>query len=140
MDAYRQSLAIAQHLTAQDKTNTGSQRDLSVSYNKIGDVLVAEGKFLEALDVYRQSLKIRQTLAELDKTNIGWKEDLIVSLYKVGTTIAKIDADGSLNQAQEVLRTALNLANEYSGPESQQIIDSLNKALKNPTLAPENIK
>jgi hypothetical protein len=51
--------------------------------SNLGDVLVAQGKLLEA---YQQSLKIRQILAEQDKTNSGWQRDLIVSLYKVQAT------------------------------------------------------
>ena len=47
--AYRDSLAIAERLAAADRSNTGWQRDLSVSYDKIGDVLVAQGKLDEAL-------------------------------------------------------------------------------------------
>jgi hypothetical protein len=46
--------------------------------------------------------------------------------------MAKIDADDNLNQAQEVFRSALNLADKYSGPDRQQLIDALNKALENP--------
>ena len=47
--AYRDSLAIAERLAAADRSNTGWQRDLSVSYDRIGDVLVAQGKLDEAL-------------------------------------------------------------------------------------------
>ena len=41
--AYRKSLAIAETLARRDPANTEWQRDLSVSHNKIGDVLVAQG-------------------------------------------------------------------------------------------------
>jgi tetratricopeptide (TPR) repeat protein len=112
LDAYQRSLAIAKRLAEQDKSNSGWQRDLSVSYEKVGDVLVAQGKLQEALDAYQQSLKIRQILAEQDKSNSGWQRDLIVSLYKIGTTTAKMGAQDSLGQAQEFLRTALNLADK----------------------------
>ena len=37
------SLAIADRLARSDPGNAGWQRDLSVSYNKIGDVQVAQG-------------------------------------------------------------------------------------------------
>jgi hypothetical protein len=34
------------------KTNSGWQRDLSIGYEKVGDVLVAQGKLQDALDAY----------------------------------------------------------------------------------------
>jgi tetratricopeptide (TPR) repeat protein len=90
LDSYQQSLKIRQILAEQDKTNTGWQRDLSVSYAKVGEVLEAQGKLTEALDAYQQYLTILKRLAEQDKTNTGCQRDLIVSLHKVGTITAKM--------------------------------------------------
>ena len=42
--SYRASLAICERLAAADPGNAGWQRDLSVSHNKIGDVLVGAGR------------------------------------------------------------------------------------------------
>jgi hypothetical protein len=46
---YRGGLAIAERLAAADPSNTQWQRDLLVSYERIGSVLVAQGKLDEAL-------------------------------------------------------------------------------------------
>jgi hypothetical protein len=43
LKSFRDGLAIADRLAKSDPGNAGWQRDLSVSYNKIGDVLVAQG-------------------------------------------------------------------------------------------------
>jgi hypothetical protein len=104
----------------------------SVSFDKVGDVLVAQGKLQEALEAYQQSLKIRQTLAEQDKTNSGWQRDLIVSLYKVATTVAKIGSDDDQFRAREIVQEALNLTDKYSGSDHQQLIDALNQAFQQP--------
>ena len=48
---------------ASDCSNTGWQRDLSVPYDRIGDVLMVQGKLAEALKSYRDSLAIRERLA-----------------------------------------------------------------------------
>jgi tetratricopeptide (TPR) repeat protein len=64
---YQQSLAIFKRLADQDKSNSGWQRDLSVSYERVGDVLVAQGKLQEALDDYQQCLVISN--AWQSKTN-----------------------------------------------------------------------
>jgi hypothetical protein len=64
--AYRDSLAIAKRLATADPGNAGRQRDLSVSYNKVGGVLVAQGNLSEALQAYRDDLAIAERLAKTD--------------------------------------------------------------------------
>src|SRR2546421_571272 len=59
--------------------NTEWQRDLSVSHNGIGDVLVAQGDRAGALAAYRAGLEIRETLARRDPGNTEWQRDLSVS-------------------------------------------------------------
>jgi hypothetical protein len=85
----------------------------------------------DSLDAYQQSLNIHQALPEQDKSNAGWQRDLIVSLYKLGTTTANIGGNDNVTQAQEFLRTALNLAELYTGPDRQKLIDGLNLVLRN---------
>ena len=58
LKAYRDSLAIAERLAKADPGNAGWQRDLSVSYEKVGDVLMDQGNLPEALKAYRDSLAI----------------------------------------------------------------------------------
>src|SRR5436190_1020597 len=59
LKAYSDGLAIRERLAAADRSNTGWQRDLSVSYNKVGDVLVAQGKLDDALKAYSDGLARR---------------------------------------------------------------------------------
>ena len=51
------------------------RRDLSVSYNKVGDVMLAQGKLQDALAVYQQGLAIAKRLAEQDKSNSDWQRE-----------------------------------------------------------------
>ena len=48
-------------LAAQDPSNTEWQRDLSVSFNRIGDVLCAQGNLDAALEAYQDRLGITET-------------------------------------------------------------------------------
>jgi tetratricopeptide (TPR) repeat protein len=107
LDLYQQGRKIRQTLVAQDKSNSGWQRDLSESYQKVGGVLVAQGKLQEALDLYQRSLKIRQTLAEQDKSNSGWQRDLSRSYEKVGDVLV---AQGKLQDALDACRQGLAIA------------------------------
>ena len=78
---------ISIRLAEQDPSNSGWQRDLSVSYEKVGDVLVVQGNLQEALDAYQQSLKIAKPLAEQDPSNAEWQRNLSVSYEKVGDVL-----------------------------------------------------
>ena len=101
LKAFRAGLAIADRLAKADPGNAGWQRDLSVSYERIGDVLVDQGNLPEALKAFRAGLAIADRLAKADPGNAGWQRDLIVSYVK----LAGIDQTGArtfLTQAQQI--------------------------------------
>jgi len=75
-------------LASQDPGDAGWQSDLSVSYSKFGNALLAQGKLAQALDVYQQSLAIAKRLADQDKSNAGWQRDLSVGDEKLGREAA----------------------------------------------------
>ena len=60
------SLAIRERLAAADPGNAAAQRDLSVSYNKLGDLMVRVGNGPEAERLFRDSLAITERLAAAD--------------------------------------------------------------------------
>ena len=76
-------MPIGGRLAEADPSNAGWQRDLSVSHEKIGDVLVAQGDLSGALESYRASMAIRERLAEADPNNAGWQRDLAGSLWRL---------------------------------------------------------
>src|SRR5205823_2634946 len=76
-------LAIAEKLAAADPKNAEWQRDLSVSYNKLGDVAVAAGKLDEGRTAFERGLAIAQKLAAADPTNAEWQRDLAISHVKL---------------------------------------------------------
>ena len=97
LTSYRDGLAIADRLAKADPGNAGWQRDLSVSYEKIGDVQVAQGDLAGALKSYRDSLAIADRLAKSDPGNAGWQRDLSVSYDKIGDVqVAQGDLAGAL--------------------------------------------
>ena len=79
LKSFRDGLAISDRLAQADPGNAGWQRDLSVSYDRVGDVLVAQGNLPEALKSFRDGLAIRDRLAQADPGNAGWQRDLSVS-------------------------------------------------------------
>ena len=69
----------ATRLAAADPANTGWQRDLSVSHNKLGDVAAAAGDLTAARGHYQAGLDIAARLAAADPANTEWQRDLSVS-------------------------------------------------------------
>jgi tetratricopeptide (TPR) repeat protein len=60
LDAYQKSLEIGKTLAANDPESAQAQRDLSVSYNKLGNVNLSLGNTQVALDAYQKSLRNSQ--------------------------------------------------------------------------------
>ena len=96
-----------EQLLRTDPGNAGWQRGLSVSYDRIGDVLVAQGNLPEALKSFRDGLAIRDRLARADPGNAGWQRDLSVSYEKVGDVLV---AQGNLPEALKSFRDGLAIA------------------------------
>ena len=93
---YDKARRLALHLTALDPGNTQWQRDLSVSYNKLGNVAVAQGKLDDAARAYGDGLAIHKKLAASDPGNTQWQRDLSVSFNKLGDVAV---AQGRLDDA-----------------------------------------
>jgi tetratricopeptide (TPR) repeat protein len=106
LQAYRDSLAIAERLAKADPRHAGWQRDLSVSYYKVGNVLETQGKLGDALNAYRDSLAIFERLAKADPGNAGWQRDLSVSYHRVGDVLV---AQGNLTEALQAYRDSLGI-------------------------------
>jgi len=60
------------------------QRDLSISHEKIGDVLRDQGNLTSALVEFRAAFAIYQRLAEKDPDNAVWQRDILVSYLNIG--------------------------------------------------------
>ena len=103
MRAYRGAEAAARR--------TGDERDLSVSHDRIGDVLVAQGDRAGALTAYRAGLAIAEALARRDPANTEWRHDLFsVSHDRIGDVlVAQGDRAGALTayRAGLAIREAL---------------------------------
>ena len=111
MAQFRAAQKIAGKLVDLDEQNPEWQRDLSVSHNYVGDVLIAQGDGPGALAAYEKGLTIRETLAQRDPTNTEWQRDLSVSHSKIGDVLkAQGDGPGALAGYQKSLEIAESLA------------------------------
>jgi tetratricopeptide (TPR) repeat protein len=83
---YQAASKLADRFASDD---AGSQRDLPIAYIKIGDGLIVEGNFAEALTSYRKGLTIIERLAKAAPDNAGWQRDLVASYGRVGLVLAQ---------------------------------------------------
>ena len=71
-------------LAERDPGNLDWQRDLSVSHDRVGDVLDREGDREGALGSFRRGLAIAKDLAKRRPANLAWQWDLSVSHDRIG--------------------------------------------------------
>jgi tetratricopeptide (TPR) repeat protein len=108
---YERGLAIAERLAKADPGNALWQRDLSVSHNKIGDVLRAQGNLSATLDSYKASHAIFDRLAKADPGNSGLQRDLSVSHNKIGDTLR---VQGNITAALDSYKACLAIADRLA--------------------------
>ncbi len=111
-----EAVEACEKLARQDPANAEWQRDLSVSYNKLGDVQRDQGDLDGALASYRQSLTIFEKLARQDPGNAQWQRDLSVSYNKLGDVQRdQGDLDGALDAYRQSLTIREKLARQDPG-------------------------
>ena len=84
-----EAYALLAGLAAEKPDDKLYQRDLSVAYAEVGDVLRTQGKLSEALRVYRESLAIVERLAMADPGNAGFQYDLGIRRELIGDVLMR---------------------------------------------------
>ena len=107
LKAYRDGLAVAERLAASDRGNVQWQRDLAVSYVKVGDVLVAQGKLDEALKSLPRRPRHPRAPRRRRSGKAQWQRDLSVAYNKIGDVLV---AQGKLDEALKAYRDDLAIA------------------------------
>ena len=135
-EAYTVALSIAQELVSKEPDNTEWQRDLSVSYIKVADILRRSDP-AAALDNYQASLKIAQDLARREPDNTEWQRDLSVCYNNVADMLCRSDPAAALDNYQASLKIAQDLAQREPDNielQADQIVSHVNIAALHPTV------
>ncbi len=101
LEVFRKSHALKQAVA--EKHEMG-QRDLSYSYNKLGDVHIKLGRTQEAYDMYVQSLDIRKQLAERNPQDGEIQRAYTVGLNRVADVLLEL---GKGDDALELCEASL---------------------------------
>jgi tetratricopeptide (TPR) repeat protein len=97
-------------------SRVGADRNLSLSFGRVGNVQVAQGDLAGALKSYRDGLMIIDRLAKSDPGNAGWQRDLSVSYNKVGDVqVAQGDLTGALTSYRDSFAIRDRLAQSDPG-------------------------
>ncbi len=126
---YRRSLDIGLALTAAaaaDAKTATWRHDLSITYNKIGDVLSKLGLSTDALSNYRESLDIRKRLAKADAKNPLWQRDLASAYDRIGDFFR---SQGNLTDALSNYRESLKIVERLATDQMRSSDSQRNLAL-----------
>jgi tetratricopeptide (TPR) repeat protein len=104
-------LTITQKLAAANPLDLQAQRDLSVSYGRLGDATLRVGQTDAAVKHYQDALAIDRKLAAADPRDARAQRDLSVSYNKLGDVTFHLDQnDDALKYYREGLAIAQKLA------------------------------
>jgi hypothetical protein len=87
---FDQALAIQQALAVADPANVGWQRELSLSYQRLGEFAESAGEFDDARAWFDQAVVIRKALADADPCNTGLQRDLRTSVTRVADVVRSL--------------------------------------------------
>ena len=102
-EAQREVLALLER----EPTQPWLRRDLSVTFDRIGDTLASQGELDGALENYRRALEIVAALAAREPDNVVWMRDLSVSHDRIGDTL---DRKGEREEALQSYLQGLQFA------------------------------
>jgi tetratricopeptide (TPR) repeat protein len=124
---FEESLKIRKQIFEANPNSAQAARDLSVSYERLGDFYLARGQAGDAelaLTQFEESLKIDQRLFEANPNSAQAARDLSVSLSKVGRVyLLSGDSDRALRSYQQALQ--IGQALHQGNPDSSHLARDL---------------
>ena len=104
---YHEVLADARRRAAAEPRNAVWQHDLSVSYERLGEIAVSAGKLEDARSWFENALAVAKALAAADPSSAVWQNDLLLSYERLGEVAVSA---GKLEDARGWFEKALAVA------------------------------
>ena len=109
---------VREALAGDEPDNTTYQRDLAVSYERLGDLARQSGQASEAERLYRQSLAVREALAGDEPDNTTYQRDLTISYNKLGDLARQ---SGQAGETEEQFAPAVRIRRALSQQEPGRV-------------------
>ena len=138
LERYEELLRVHQRRAAAEPDRADYQRDLSVSYNKVGDLYSALGQGEKAREAYLKSLSIFERLAQAEPDRADYQRDLSVSYERVGDLYSAL---GQGEKAREAYLKDLAIAERLAQAEPDRAdyqVDLVNSLVRFTTLDDPN--
>jgi tetratricopeptide (TPR) repeat protein/predicted Ser/Thr protein kinase len=124
LDAYREQNRI--FVALRSDAEPTSVRDVTVSFEKIGDIFVQLGRLDEAIVEFRKSLAIREEVLAAKPNDHEARTDLVSATAKVGNVLM---LQGRLDDAEPLLRRSRQLAAEAVENDPTDVLAKQNKVV-----------
>jgi serine/threonine protein kinase/predicted negative regulator of RcsB-dependent stress response len=124
---YRRAHDIAQMLAAANPNDAEEQRNLAISFERLGNVFLKIGRTNDALAVFENDLKIRRVLAEAAPSDTQKHRDLSTSLNNLGNVFLNLGrTDDALSRFQDglIIRRVLAEANPNDAQKQSELSNS----------------
>lgn len=113
LDVLQKSMEIDQRLHAQNPNDARAARDLSITYERLGDLYLVRGEAGDggrAVDLFKASLVIAQRLHDQNPKEVGGARDLAASFGKFGGACLQRGAQGDPNRAVDAYRQSVQIS------------------------------
>jgi tetratricopeptide (TPR) repeat protein len=117
-ERYNQALLLSETRAREHPNRDDYQRDLSVSYDRMGNLLRALGQDEQAKTFYEKSLRIRERLAADEPNRADYQRDLSVSYNKLGDLLRAL---GQGEQAKTFYEKSLRIIERLAADEPNRI-------------------
>jgi tetratricopeptide (TPR) repeat protein len=127
--AAEESLALAKQVSLTAPDNLDWRRDVSIAFERIGNIKTDLGDKPGALAAYEEMLSIDRQVAEADSGNLQREREVILGFNKVGDTKSSLDdPGGALESYEQGPVVARRIA--AADPESDQALRNLAVSLE----------
>ncbi len=113
-ERYNQALQLSERRAHEHPNRADYQRDLSVSYERMGNLLSALGQGEQVKTFYENSLRIRERLAADEPNRADYQRDLSVSYDKMGDLLRAL---GQGEQAKTLYENSLRIRERLAADE-----------------------
>jgi serine/threonine protein kinase/tetratricopeptide (TPR) repeat protein len=120
-DLYRRAHETFERLARESPGDALAQRDVSVSYNYLGNVTLRLGQAEQALGYYRKSLEIAERLVQESPGDAQTQRDVSISYDRLGNVTLQLgEAEQALGYYRKYMEIAERLAKESPGDAQAQ--------------------